>query len=203
MNEPVSTLKLSCYCIYPWVADLPLSPGTAAMHMILAEQTAIQASTVGSSLMFNRHTWRETEKKTHIRTSVKQFFQKARGIKGPSKRSPLSPSVDGCAVFSHLSDVSVTVAHPHLTATVGTAVAGRGARKLGTNSNTWAESCTSVNTVRREAWTDLNSWHRSRLLPSCMYTDCTGRCSHLHSATSLHYRNGLQKLRVPLVLIHR
>lgn len=26
------------------------------MHMILAEHTAIQASTVGSSLMFNRHT---------------------------------------------------------------------------------------------------------------------------------------------------
>lgn len=38
-------------------SHLPLSPGTAAIHMILAEQTAIQASTVGSSLMFNRHTW--------------------------------------------------------------------------------------------------------------------------------------------------
>lgn len=47
-----------CMCVR---ADLPLSPGTAAMQMILAEQTAIQASTVGSSLMFNRHTWRETE----------------------------------------------------------------------------------------------------------------------------------------------
>lgn len=36
--------------------DLPLSPGTAAIQIILAEQTAIHASTVGSSLMFSRQT---------------------------------------------------------------------------------------------------------------------------------------------------
>lgn len=48
-------------------ADLPLSPGTAAMHMILAEQTAMQASTVGSSFMFNRQTCRG-----NINVSVKQ-----------------------------------------------------------------------------------------------------------------------------------
>lgn len=41
---------------------LPLSPGTAAIHMILAEQTAMQASTMGSSLIFNRHTWRGPKK---------------------------------------------------------------------------------------------------------------------------------------------
>lgn len=39
------------------VTDLPLRPGTAAMQMMRAEQTAMQASTVGSSRMLSRQTW--------------------------------------------------------------------------------------------------------------------------------------------------
>lgn len=43
---------------------------------------------------------------------------------------------DTLRVFSHLSYVSIAVTHPHLTAAVGAAVAGRGTRKLQTN-NEW------------------------------------------------------------------
>lgn len=50
-------MSSTCSCTH-----LPLSPGTAAIQMILAEHTAMQASTMGSSLMFNRQTWREQKR---------------------------------------------------------------------------------------------------------------------------------------------
>lgn len=52
--------------------------------------------------------------------------------------------------------------------------------------------CTSVNMVCLQAWTQI-------IHINTLYSGC---CSHLHSTTCLHYRNGLQKLWVPLVLIH-
>lgn len=83
------------------------------MQMIRAEQTAMQASTVGSSLIFNKQTWRENIAVVNI--------------------LPSYPGGDHMIV-SHLSHVAVTVAHPHLTAAVGAAVAGWGAWKLRTTT---------------------------------------------------------------------
>lgn len=57
----VVSSMFSCLCMLA-CTHLPLSPGTAAIQMILAEHTAIQASTMGSSLMFNRQTWREQKR---------------------------------------------------------------------------------------------------------------------------------------------
>lgn len=67
-NDWISSAKWECIlsvCLSLRVrvrvrADLPFRPGTAAIQMILAEHTAMQASTVGSSLMFRRHTCRES-----------------------------------------------------------------------------------------------------------------------------------------------
>lgn len=134
----ISECSCKCMCV---CTDLPLSPGTAAIHMILAEQTAIQASTVGSSLMFNRHTWRENNWSHHQQKIQIMFFSPPESMwnNQPYNCACLCNLVY-CAdftftVISHLSHVSITVTHPHLTAAVGTAVAGRRARKLETKNN--------------------------------------------------------------------
>ncbi len=92
----VCVLLCVCVCVCVCVCtDLPLSPGTAAIHIILAEHTAMQASTVGSSLMFNKHTWREktaiTSAQLFAKFKLRFFFlpQIAREIKS----SPLSLSL--------------------------------------------------------------------------------------------------------------
>lgn len=137
--------------------------------MILAEQTAMQASTMGSSLMFSRQTWRPE----------RSSLTKQGSFRTPGPRGSEQGPGQGPGRGPHLSDVSVTVAHPDFAAAVRSTVAGRRTGKLQTDNNLGYNVCGPVHVSPHE-----DGWF------------------YLHSTACLHYRNGLQELRVPLVLVH-
>lgn len=152
------------------------------MQMILAEQTAMQASTVGSSLMFSRQTCRGN--------TAGQSVNQCR---------PYDPDhVCGQCSFSlqvHYDNDTIEtqfsspVLHIHHCYTPTLHNRCQGSCGWGRHRKTAGEKILFFKIKAQKCVHKLN-------------TKGSSCYSHLHAAPCLHYRNCLQKLRVPLVLVH-